>query len=160
MWEWLKNWWPVLIVCGFAIAVFDATLSTLLTCHPIPASSGGGTQAQQYKENCTALAGPVLITLDAIVSFFEGHGEAVTAVFTIVLAAFTGTLWWSTDKMWRAGEQQIVLAKKAAKAAKRSAKMAERTLTHLERPWIFVNLHPFLKANPDDAEGSSVFDEP
>jgi hypothetical protein len=36
--------------------------------------------------------------------FFDEHSEAVTAVFTIVLAGSTIGLWWSTLKLWVAGK--------------------------------------------------------
>ena len=117
------------------IAAFDATLSSLLTCHPVPANPSKGAEAQQHKENCTALAGPVLITLEAIVDFFEGHGEAVTAVFTIVLAAFTGTLWWSTNKLWTA-------TREADKARARETEILQRAYISVEPAGISASDDP------------------
>jgi hypothetical protein len=78
------------------LAVMDGTLSSLLTCSPITPGGGGGAHAE-----CTALGGPVLTTLNAITDFLDGHGEAVTALFTIVLAVFTARLWYSTESLFR-----------------------------------------------------------
>jgi hypothetical protein len=70
-------------------------------------------------------------------AFFKENGEALIAAFTVVLAISTIGLWYST--------------RDAARGAERAATIAERTLTDLERPWVFVRLHPFLKENSNDA---------
>jgi hypothetical protein len=109
MLSWLQKYWPALILLALMVALLDGVVSSLMTCHPVAEQSSQGTYAKEQYE-CTALAGPILTTLVAIVDFFDGHGEAVTAVFTIVLAAFTGTLWWSTNGMLRATNQSIHIA--------------------------------------------------
>jgi hypothetical protein len=98
MLAWAKRYWPALILSALIIATLDGVISSLITCHPIVERSNHGIQSQEQQE-CTALAGPLLITLVAIVGFLDKHGEAIAAVFTIVLAAFTGRLWWATSKL-------------------------------------------------------------
>jgi hypothetical protein len=61
-------------------------------------------------------------TLTAIIGFFDSHGEAVAAFFTIVLATFTGRLWYSTEKLWGVTNKSVDLARDDFNA------------TH--RPWI------------------------
>src|SRR5580658_487146 len=122
---WLKRYWPALIASAFLIAILDGMISSAITCHPVGADTGYGTNAQQNQQ-CTALAGPVLTTLAAIVGFLDSHGEAVAGFFTIVLAAFTGRLWYSTEKLWN-----VTL---------RSAETAERALTQLEAPFLSVKI--------------------
>jgi len=79
-----------------------------MTCHP----SGTHTAADKAnQEHCNAFHGPILVSLEALVGFFEDHGEAVTAAFTIVLAISTIGLWVSTRDLWTAGENQIALIK-------------------------------------------------
>ena len=46
----------------------------------------------------------------------EAHHGALTLLATLVIAAFTGTLWWSTRQLWKAGQQQIALAKQTSEA--------------------------------------------
>ena len=77
--------------------------------------------------------------------FFEHNRDAFAAFSTVLIAAFTGTLWWSTEKLWRAGEgqqrifrRQAFAAVQSARAARRSAKVAEEALAKIERPYVFV----------------------
>ena len=37
------------------------------------------------------------LSLIAIIDFTDHHGEAITAIFTILLAIFTARLWFSTE---------------------------------------------------------------
>src|SRR5215204_4601373 len=106
MWAWFKKWWPVLVICGLAIAILDGTLSSLRTCHPV---SGQGNQAIQGQkaEECTALAGPILISLQWLVHFLDEHGDILVAIFTGFLALYTGRLWFSTEKLWEATTDAI-----------------------------------------------------
>jgi len=125
MLEWLKKYWPALVLCGLLLAIVDGAISSMMTCHPIGANTNHGTNAQENQQ-CTALAGPILTTLAAIVGFLDSHGEAVVGFFTIVLATFTGRLWYSTEKLWN-----VTL---------RSAETAERALTQLEAPFLSVKI--------------------
>lgn len=79
----------------------------------------------------------------SFVSVNENTG-AVSAIASIIVAFFTGTLWWVTWGMVRIARDQradmlrsINAAEKAAKAARKSAKVAEQTLVEHERPWVF-----------------------
>jgi hypothetical protein len=71
------------------------------------------------------------VTLAAALAFVDIHNGAVTAIATIVIAAFTIVLALVTGR-------QAHLTRIAAEAAKQSAFVAERALTELERPWIFI----------------------
>jgi hypothetical protein len=99
IWIWLKRYWPALILCGLLIALFDGVISSLLTCHPISENAGDSAKTQEAKEYCTALNGPALISIRWVAHIAHKYEGLITAAFTIVLAAFTGTLWWSTDKL-------------------------------------------------------------
>lgn len=89
-----------------------------MTCHPV-GKERNQTVSTQEGEQCSAAHGPVLTTLKAIIEFLDGHGDAVTASFTIVLAISTILLWDAT---------------------KRTAETAERALTDLEAPFIVVRI--------------------
>jgi hypothetical protein len=128
MLDWLKRYWPALIASAFLIAILDGMISSAITCHPVGADASHGTNAQQNQQ-CTAVAGPVLTTLAAIVGFLDSHGEAVAAFFTIVLAAFTGRLWFSTEKLWSVTNKSVDLARDDFNA------------TH--RPWIPITVATF-----------------
>ena len=62
--------------------------------------------------------------------FADEHGSGITALATIIIAGFTGTLWIATSR-------QAKLTKIAADAALKSAKVSESALVELERPFIF-----------------------
>lgn len=59
-----------------------------------------------------------------LLHFFESHGEAVVAIFTMVLAASTIGLWTATRRLWQSGESQLAITAIAAAAADQSAKAA------------------------------------
>ena len=134
MLDWLKKYWPALALSLMLGVILDATISSLITCHPVGADPGGSTSQQQHQE-CTAFAGPIFLALIGFLDFLDKHGEAVTGVFTIVLAVFTGRLWFSTEKLWQ---------------------VTERSLTTLERPWIFVHLRPHVIGKAEQYEVPKV----
>lgn len=130
-WDWVKKYWVLLVVIAFLIAIVDVTISSMLTCHP------SGVQAATDKANqeqCSALQGPLLLSLLWLINGLDEHGEAVTAAFTIVLAISTIGLWSSTRKLWEAGEKQIEVARISAESAKKSAEVAERAFSHSRTP--------------------------
>jgi hypothetical protein len=43
-----------------------------------------------------------------LLEWLESHKGAVTALATIAIAAFTGTLWWSTHRLWQVTQQSFV----------------------------------------------------
>jgi hypothetical protein len=79
---------------------FEAVISLFATCGEGTYQPRNAASAQQVKENCTAFSGPVLASSWAFLYWLghvlEGYGEAVIAVFTIVLAFATGLLWKAT----------------------------------------------------------------
>lgn len=89
--------------------LFEGAISLLATCDQVAeqASQNGG--SQQTQKHCTALSGPVLASGWAFVYWLghvlEGYGEAVIAVFTIVLAFATGLLWKATRDLVRSSER-------------------------------------------------------
>src|SRR5262249_1396297 len=118
---------------GFLIAIVDVSLSSMMTCHPVSEQKTESVEGQK-QDQCTALRGPVLSSLEGLVFFLDEHGEAVTAAFTIMLAIFTGALCGSTDRLWEAGERQIEVARTAAEAAKVSAEFTEMSFRHTHKP--------------------------
>lgn len=120
--DWIKRivqYWPALVLGLLMVALLDGVISTLMTCHPITAEHGGGANAQEAKEYCTALHGPILISLRWIAHVAHKYDGLIAAVFTIVLAVFTGTLWWSTDKLW-------IVATETAEAQARDNRILHR----------------------------------
>jgi hypothetical protein len=83
------------------------------------------------------------------------NGEAITALSTFILAAFTFTLWRATSGMLRVTESQEEHVRISAEAAHKSAVVAEKTLTDLNRPYLFVHVISFVPPNPDST-GESV----
>jgi hypothetical protein len=45
--------------------------------------------------------------------FIEGHGVGITALASVIVAAFTGTLWLATDKLWRSGQATFEASQRA-----------------------------------------------
>jgi hypothetical protein len=109
MLNWLKRYWPALILAALLIALLDAVLSSLITCQAVGANASGGHSANKQQE-CTALAGPILLSLSAIIDFADDHGDAITGIFTVALATFTGRLWFSTEKLWNVTNAAVRLA--------------------------------------------------
>ncbi|MEA2875792.1 MAG: hypothetical protein QOF14_988 [Hyphomicrobiales bacterium] len=88
---------------------FEVVISLLATCDQVAehASQRGG--SEQAQKHCSALTGPILASGWAFLYWLghilEGYGEAVIAVFTIVLAFATGLLWKATRDLVRGSEQ-------------------------------------------------------
>jgi hypothetical protein len=110
MLAWIKKYWPALVLIAVLLVLLDSVFSSLLTCHPITGESSSGTNAQKQQE-CTALFGPLLVSLIAIVDFMDKHGDAITGAFTVILAIFTGRLWFSTEKLWSVTNTSVELAR-------------------------------------------------
>jgi hypothetical protein len=68
--------------------------------------------------------GGIITAFVILGEFLERHDGAITAIATIAIAAFTGTLWYATKKMMEGGESQMAIAREAAEAAKISADAA------------------------------------
>ncbi|MHB8268812.1 hypothetical protein [Bradyrhizobium sp.] len=175
----LKAYWPAAILVLLIMAVIDGTLSSLLTCHPVSAQTSGSADHQQTKEQCTALGGPILISLRWIAGVTHKYEGLITAAFTVVLAIFTGRLWYSTDKLWGATTDLVKGAEDTAQRQLRAyvyvdpgngeiriglpisiamlVKNAGQTPAHETRVWTKVEVIDFpLRENlkielPDDA---------
>jgi hypothetical protein len=126
MLAWLKKYWAPLILCAWLVAILDGMISSLMTCHPITRIADGGANAERAKEYCTALHGPILITIQWLAHIAHKYEGLITAAFTIVLAAFTGRLWYSTEKLWT--------------ATNRTTDISERALTELEAPFLAIKI--------------------
>jgi|SRR5579863_164616 len=146
MLDWLKKYWPALILIALLIAMLDGMISSLITCHPIGTNTSHDNHPQPNQE-CTALAGPVLLSLFAVVHFTDAHGEAITGVFTIFLVVFTGRLWFSTEKLWNATR----ISAEAIRNAKVTAYRDEAGVARIERNEIPVQ----CRRTPDFAAAHS-----
>ena len=73
----------------------------------------------------------VLRIARGILGFFDEHGEAFTALFTIVVALSTIALWNATRRLWLAGERQSNLLERSTEATIKSAEVAKESIQHL-----------------------------
>jgi hypothetical protein len=89
------------------------------------------------KENPAAF-GIVAIYVRCSGRFIDRHDAAITALATIIIAAFTFTLWQSSEKMWKVTRVSAFAAERAADASIRQAIIAEETLTKIQRPYVFI----------------------
>lgn len=154
----LKRIAIALLITILALALIDRASLFVAPCGP-----GGGSYSDQKgyeKDDCATHEGIIVAGIEWL---FDSPPEIWTALASLMIAVFTGTLWYSTDKLWRSGEKQIRLsraialrqrldtqeqlriAKEAADAAKDAAeasaqqvKIAENALTQLERPYVFI----------------------
>jgi hypothetical protein len=55
----------------------------------------------------------LLLTGNCSGGFLKANGEAITAIFTMVLSISTIFLWLSTDNLWKTNERQHRLAERA-----------------------------------------------
>lgn len=76
----------------------------------------------------------------------DKHGEAITALFTVVLAISTILLWLETRRISKAGERQIAVAQAAANAAENAVTESSKMLAHARdvadrdfRPWLTID---------------------
>ena len=68
--------------------------------------------------------------------FAHQYGDAVTAIFTVVLAVSTTLLWGATTKLFEAGEPQLRATERSADAAKLAAEIAQAQLKPILWPRI------------------------
>jgi hypothetical protein len=80
-------------------------------------------QTKSGEEQCARynLAAYYLVQIRRTVDENDG---LITALATIVIAAFTAALWRSTDKLWLAGEEQKAISKNLADIAERQMAIA------------------------------------
>jgi hypothetical protein len=132
MLNWLKTYWPVVVIVVAMLAVIDGTVSSLLTCHPISNQTGGGANQQETKEYCTALSGPLLTTIRWIADLSHKYEGLITAAFTVVLAVFTGRLWFSTDKLWEATKKLAIDAENTAQNQAADTRILQRAYIRVD----------------------------
>ena len=97
-----------------------------------PCGPGGGGYSDQKRsddDNCALREGIIVAGIERL---REYPPEVWTALASLAIAIFTGTLWFSTDKLWRAGEKQIGIAIDGNKLTK-------EIFTAEHRPWISVD---------------------
>jgi hypothetical protein len=70
------------------------------------------------KENPTTFGAIVATYIRCSGRFIDRHDPSITALATIIIAAFTFTLWQSTEKLWRASEKQFRHAEIEAQRAR------------------------------------------
>src|SRR6187431_2243000 len=89
--------------------LFEGVVSLLATCDQVAELASQQGSTEQAKKHCSAFTGPVLASgwsfLYWLGHVLEGYGEAVIAVFTIVLAFATGLLWKATRELVRGAEK-------------------------------------------------------
>jgi len=129
----------------------DAFISVGTTCYEIGHQVGGN---QDVVKKCSIFHGPILGALIRFTTLFEGHGEAVTAAFTVVLAISTLGLWWASLRLWEAGDAQLRHMAQTAEAqaadmqasiaqARKTAALAQNMLATEQRPWVsFGSVEP------------------
>jgi hypothetical protein len=128
----------IVVAIGIAaLAVIDRASLIFAPCGP---GGGGYSEQKSYEQDdCAVHEGIVVAGVEWL---FDRPPEVWTAIASLAIAIFTGTLWFSTDKLWRAGEkqrrlsraialrqrldmqEQIRIAKESADAAKLSAEAA------------------------------------
>lgn len=139
---WWRRNWSVLAVLLAIVLVIDVAYSVLSTCDPVGEQARQATGGQQAPKQCTPFSGPLFAFIHPGLVWtghiFERPGEAVIAVFTVVLAFSTILLWRATERLYEAGEaqrehsegvasQQADHMRQSIGAAVRSAQAAERT---------------------------------
>lgn len=91
-----------------------------------PCGPGGGSRVGQegyQDDNCATREGIIIAGIEWL---REQPPEAWTALSSLLIAIFTGTLWYSTDKLWRAGDRQIVTSRKIAAVQARQTRVSNR----------------------------------
>jgi hypothetical protein len=110
-----------------ALAVFygvEGLSSSFNSC--VDNESAGERQqtTEENKSGIRAIAGVVGIRARCTGGFINSHNGGITALATLIVAAFTATLWLATSGMLRAaGEQGAAMESSAREAAKSAAAM-------------------------------------
>ena len=69
--------------------------------------------------------------------FIDRHDASITALATIIIAAFTFTLWVSNEKMWSATEKTVELTRQSLIASQRAWLTVEISLIDGQKQIIF-----------------------
>jgi hypothetical protein len=81
---------------------------------------------------------PLAHSLNAVMGWLDSHNGTLTALATLVVAAFTAALWRSTSKLWKEANRASEISRRAAQAAEKSADASVALLRDVERPWIVL----------------------
>jgi hypothetical protein len=134
VWGWIAC--AILILC-----VMWHTQAPLITLDCSP--SEDKTQNKTISENCATI--DVLFVrswtdLRHNAGWLVHHyRDDITAISTLVVAIFTGTLWWVTSRMVRVAEEQRSDTLRSIKATERQAHIAETALHTTERAYISID---------------------
>jgi hypothetical protein len=126
----MRRWIAVGLWIFAGLTIIDTGISLALTCHEPSYQPGSG---QDSATDCSVFQAPIFRFLFWFANAFDNHGEAVIALFTIVLAISTIGLWRSTRKLWEAGEKQIAVAAFAANSSEQSARAAHRAAAIMDQ---------------------------
>jgi hypothetical protein len=83
--------------------------------------------------------GTVSVYVGCSGEFIERHDGAITAISTIIIAAFTGTLWMATSGLLDSAVTQSRHTEIAAKAAQASAEVAKKNLAITTYPHVIIS---------------------
>ncbi|SRR5579883_1261294 len=132
MWSTAK----AVLVC----ACLAASLAILISSIPAyPNAHAPGYDICEYNkdtnhEDCTRYSLAPFIFIQ-IAKTLNRYGETVTALATVAVACFTGTLWWATLRLWKAALDQSADFKASITAAERSAD-AMALIASANRAWM------------------------
>ncbi len=130
----------VMIAAGLIISVVIVCLSpTFKEC--VKTNQG----AEAYKATYNSPSAFVGVAYWCLGVFVKENGEGTTALATVVMAIFTGTLWWASTEQGRLIRQSIDLARDEFRASHRP-----------EMAIVFVRLLPANPNIPDDAQPRRV----
>ena len=135
----------LLVAIAICICIWPmATSNSFLFCINNPNSAGG---EQKSEEEVSTFPSVLRDAAGCTGDILDKHGEAVTALFTVVLAISTILLWLETRRLSKSGEQQIVAAQTAARAAENAVAESAKMLAHAReiaerdfRPWLTVSV--------------------
>ena len=135
--------WRIIGIAA-VLLLFDCLFSWLSTCDP---ASYPSPTNESYEKHCSAFKGP-FVTIASVILIWTRHvlhdyGEAVIAIFTIVLAL-------STMALWRSGKRQMELIEKnaiqqsadtraAIAAAEAANKISQESVLIDQRAWLAVS---------------------
>jgi hypothetical protein len=121
-------WVTVFIAAlAFAAALIVGTSKTFQSCVQEANKHEG-------KQGITKLPVMLGIYRDCTGEFLHENGEAVTALFTIILAVSTIGLWAATNRLYKAGEEQRRSSERiAAEQRQSSERIAERQSEQTQR---------------------------
>jgi hypothetical protein len=123
--------WLIILVITVACFVLLSDSQSFRQCIAETDQGGAPQTPEEYVTRLPIMLDTTRVCAGAVL---DQHGEAVTALFTVVLAISTILLWSATRNL--------------ARAAQQAATISERALTHLERPFVYAEVtKPGLKVS-------------